>query len=412
MRKCPRSLLQIEAVMSFFSTLRQHLPPIIFLLALLSAFPPLATDMYLPALPQLQQEWGVSFAKVNLTLVAFFISYCCFLLIHGPLSDRFGRKPPLIAGITVFIAASVLCAMAPSVEVMVAGRFLQGAGASASSAVVFATSKDRFNGPMRQKVFVQIGAIVAAAPMLAPVLGGWLLKFFSWQWIFILQAMLGCIALVGVYHMRETLPEKSAAGFRAVFMGYLRLLGNQGYLRQLMLFSLIGMPLFAFIGGSADLYMNDMGFSAQQYGYLFAFNSSAFILAPLAFSRASRRFSVRLLIPLAFCGMLAGALVLLVPVLPTPWHLAVPMLWITFCFSFCRPAGNNLILEEVSTDAGSASSLMVFFYFVTGAAGIWIFSLAWIDKQQVLAIMTLVVATVALLLWFLHAFLPAPRRGS
>ena len=395
--------------MSLHKTLRQRFPPIILLLSLLSAFPPLATDMYLPALPQLQEEWGVSFAQVNLSLVAFFLSYCCFLLIHGPLSDRFGRKPPLFAGISIFVVASLLCAAASSVEMMIAGRFLQGAGASASSAVVFATSKDRFSGTVRQKVFVQIGAIVATAPMLAPVLGGWLLKFLSWHWIFVLQALLGSIALVGVYHMRETLPEKSTAGLFSVFLGYVRLLMNQGYVRQLLLFSLIGMPLFAFIGGSADLYMNAMGYSAQQYGYFFAFNSAAFILAPLTFSRVSRHYSVRLLIPLAFCGMLAGGLALLLPILPVPWRLALPMLWTTFCFSFCRPAGNNLILEEVSTDVGSASSLMVFFYFVFGAAGIWIFSYNWQDKQLVLAMMTLAVSSLALCLWFLHAILPAPR---
>ncbi|NLZ16218.1 MAG: multidrug effflux MFS transporter [Desulfobulbaceae bacterium] len=394
--------------MKSFAGLRRRFPPIILLLSLLSAFPPLATDMYLPALPQLQHEWGVSFARVNLTLVAFFISYCCFLLIHGPLSDRFGRKPPLTVGITVFIAASVLCAMSVNVETMALGRFLQGAGSSAASAVVFATSKDRFSGIMRQKVFVQIGAIVATAPLLAPMLGGWILKFLTWHWIFVLQAGLGCLALVGVYFMRETLPGKSTAGLLSVFIGYARLLTNQGYVRQLLLFSLIGMPLFAFIGGSADLYMNIMGYSAQGYSYFFAFNSMAFILAPLTFSRVSRHHSVRLLIPLAFCGMLMGGLALLLPILPLPWRLALPMLWTTFCFSFCRPAGNNLILEEVSTDVGSASSLMVFFYFVVGASGIWIFSHDWQDKQQVLALMVLLVATVALFLWFLHAILPGP----
>lgn len=381
----------------------------ILLLALLSAFPPLATDMYLPALPQLQREWGVPFARVNLSLVIFFLSYCCFLLIHGPLSDRFGRKPPLRCGIGLFVAASLLCAAARNVELMTIGRFLQGAGASAASAMVFAIAKDRFAGPLRQRVFVQIGTIVATAPMLAPVLGGWILAFFSWRWIFVLQACLGCLALIGVHAMPETLPQKSTDGLRAAFMGYARLFGNHGYLRQLSLFSLIGMPIFAFIGTSADLYMNGMGFSAQQYGYLFAFNASAFILAPLSFSWVSRYHSVRRLIPLAFLGMLAGGLGLLLQVLPLPWNLALPMLWTTFCFSFCRPAGNNLILEEVQSDAGSASSLMVFFYFVAGIAGIWIFSLDWQDKQRVLALMTMIVALAALLLWFAQTLFSATR---
>lgn len=391
----------------------RNLPPIILLLALLSAFPPLSTDMYLPALPQLQREWGVPFARVNLSLVIFFLSYCCFLLVHGPLSDRFGRKPPLRVGIALFVAASLLCATAQGVEVMILGRFLQGAGASAASAMVFAIAKDRFSGPLRQRVFVQIGAIVAAAPMLAPVLGGWVLRFFSWRWIFVLQVLLGCIALVGVHAMRETLAQKSGAGLRAACMGYVRLFGNHGYLRQLLLFSLIGMPIFAFIGTSADLYMNDMGFNAQQYGYLFAFNASAFIAAPLVFSWISRHHSVHLLIPLAFAGMLAGGLALLANPLPAPWNLALPMLGTTFCFSFCRPAGNNLILEEVQHDAGSASSLMVFFYFVIGTLGIWFFSMDWENKRRVLALMIIAVAGIALVLWFVHARLPlAPSRGK
>jgi DHA1 family bicyclomycin/chloramphenicol resistance-like MFS transporter len=137
----------------------------LLLLALLSAFPPLSTDMYLAAIPQLQRDWDESLVMVNFTLVGFFAAYCCCLLLYGPLSDRYGRKPPLLTGISVYILASLLCAVSTGVEMMIAARILQGAGAAAASSIVFAMSKDLYRGKERQKVFVHIGMIVAAAPV-------------------------------------------------------------------------------------------------------------------------------------------------------------------------------------------------------------------------------------------------------
>ena len=164
---------------------------IIGLLALLSAFPPLSTDMYLAAIPLLVEQWHAPLAMVNLTLVCFFVTYCGFLLIYGPLSDRYGRRPPLLVGISSICVASLFCAMANSVELMILARTLQGAGAASASAIALAISKDRFTGQIRQRVFIQIGIIVAAAPMLAPVIGGWIIELSSWRLVFVVQALMG-----------------------------------------------------------------------------------------------------------------------------------------------------------------------------------------------------------------------------
>ena len=116
--------------------------PIFFLLVLLSAFPPLATDMYLPTLPLLQQRWQQPLSIVNLTLVGFFFSYCFFLLIYGPISDRFGRKPPLVAGIALFVVASLMCALSGNVTTLIISRVLQGTGAAAAATLCMAITKD------------------------------------------------------------------------------------------------------------------------------------------------------------------------------------------------------------------------------------------------------------------------------
>ena len=390
-RRVPRPSLAQE--------IRSRFPPIILLLALLSAFPPLATDMYLPALPLLQREWQAPLVAINMTLVAFFMTYCGFLLVYGPLSDRYGRRPPLLVGVGFFILSCFVCAVSRSAGMMILGRILQGAGAAAASAIVFAICKDRFAGPQRQKVFIQIGVIVATAPMIAPILGGWIIKLLSWRWIFVLQALLGSIALVGVFLMTESLRQETQPRFREVAASYLRLFHNRRYISLLLTFTFTCVPIFAFIGGSSDIYISRFGFDERQFGYFFGFNSLAFVLAPLTFSRLARHYTTTQLMPFAFTGMLAFSLLLLCPWIPQPWRLTVPMFLLTFSFSFCRPAGNNLILEQVDRDSGSASSLMVFSYFMTGALSMWFFSFDWPDKIVALGWMGVVSVAATLVLW-------------
>ena len=385
--------------MGLVDEIRERFPPIILLLALLSAFPPLATDMYLPALPLLQREWQAPLVAINLTLVTFFMTYCCFLLIYGPLSDRYGRKPPLLVGVGVFILSCLVCSFSQSPTMLICGRILQGAGAAAASAIVFAISKDRFTGPQRQRVFIQIGVIVATAPMIAPILGGWIITLFSWRWIFLLQAILGTIAFFGVLRMDESLRPETPPSFIEVASSYLRLLRNKRYIVLLLTLSCTCVPVFAFIGGSPDLYITRLGFDERQFGYFFGFNALAFVLAPLAFSRVVRHFPITRLMPFAFTGMLLSSLLLLCPWIPDPWRLTLPMFCLTFSFSFCRPAGNNLILEQVDRDTGAASSLMVFFYFMIGALAMWFFSFEWDDKIVMLGRMGVVSVTCTLLLW-------------
>ncbi|HET8687699.1 MAG TPA: MFS transporter, partial [Methanosarcina sp.] len=189
--------------------LRDNLKGTVPLLALLTAFPALSTDMILPAIPSLARTWNQPLSVINLTLVCFFVTYGFFLLFYGPISDRFGRRRPLLFGLSVYIVASLLCALASGASMLIFSRMLQAAGAAASSSLSMAMTRDIFSGPERERVLAYTAVIMAIAPMLAPVIGGWILVDFSWPWIFVIQAFMGGIGMLGVFRFPETLSSVS-----------------------------------------------------------------------------------------------------------------------------------------------------------------------------------------------------------
>lgn len=372
---------------------------LIALLALLAAFPPLSTDMYLAAIPILVTTWHEPLAVVNLSLVGFFVTYCIFLLVYGPLSDRWGRRRPLLVGLGVYVVASLGCSLAANVEQIIIARLIQGAGAASASAIAFAICKDLFSGSLRQRVFLQLGVIVAAAPMVAPVFGGWVIASFSWRWIFVIQAVLGLVAALGVGRMKEPLQSFADTGLAHAFAGYLRLVANPAYILLTAAFAILGIPFFAFIAVSSDIYIRQLGYSEQQFGYFFAFNSMAFMLAPLLFGRVARRFPLARLLPLSYIGIIVASCLLLIESLPQPWRLVGPIWLLTFSFAFGRPPGNNLILEQVEQDVGAASSLMVFLFFLVGAGAMWFISLGWADTLGLLGWLGIGSASLTLAAW-------------
>ncbi|WP_020674813.1 multidrug effflux MFS transporter [Geopsychrobacter electrodiphilus] len=377
------------------------------LLVLLSAFPPLSTDMYLPAIPLLQKDWHQPLSVVNLTLIGFFISYCVFLLIYGPLSDRFGRKPPLLVGITLFIFASLLCALSGNVTSLILSRVLQAAGAAAAATLSLAMTKDIYVSEERVRILAWMGVIMALAPAIAPIIGGWLLVWFSWHWIFVFQASVATIALIGVFRMQETLHEKSPSGALETVKIYLSLFQNRRYLAYALMVSLTVMPLFAFIAGSADIYITRFGLSEQIFGYLFAINALGFMAGSFLCTRLLHRLTSGRVMTLGFIGILLGGILMLLKLFPAPWSLTVPMTLVTFSLGLSRPPSNNLVLEQVSRNAGAASSLLVFLYFGMGAVSMWVISNDWTDKIQIIGILSTAVGVTALSLWSFLAHRPS-----
>ncbi len=260
---------------------------------------------------------------------------------------------------------------------------------------------DIFKG--HERALAYMGVIMALAPMLAPVFGGWVLTWFSWRWVFVIQAAIAVIGWIGVLRMPETLKTPSANSVRETAGIYFELLANRRYLGFALMMSIIVLPHFAFIGGSADIYITRFGLSEQVFGYFFALNAMALMAGSFACMRLLGRLGSQKLLTIGFVGILAGSAAMLTRWLPGPWGLALPMVVISFSFGLSRPPSNNLVLEQVDRHAGAASSLLIFIYFLLGAFAMWFIALDWADKVRTIGLLGAISGGAMLALWLLFA---------
>ncbi len=378
----------------------------VLLLALLTAFPPLATDMYLPAIPHLMDLWGRPLSVINLTLVLFFVTYCISLLFYGPLSDRFGRKPPLISGLILFIVASLFCAFATSIWMLIVARVVQGMGAGAASSISLAMARDRFESGAREKVLSQVSVIMALAPMISPTIGSLILDVLSWPWIFIAQGLMGGVALIGVLATSESHAGESGENFMALLQKYKEAFCNPRFMGVVFCNAVISLPLFAFIAGSSSIYISRFGLSENMFGLFFGANAMCFMAGSMTCMRFGKKLGTLPMISFGYAGLMFGGILMLMNTFSGPWQFAIPMGCTTFCLGLSRPPSNNLALEQVTKDAGTASSIMVFSYFMCGAISMAVVSLGWADKVVYIGGLSLVSGIAAFGFWsFLKKYL-------
>ncbi|MEN8198705.1 MAG: multidrug effflux MFS transporter [Thermodesulfobacteriota bacterium] len=385
----------------------------VLLLALLTAFPPLATDMYLPAIPFLVEDWNSPLSIVNLTLVLFFVTYCFSLLIYGPLSDRFGRKPPLISGLILFILASLLCAFSRDIWMLIGARVLQGMGAGAASSISLAMARDRLESGVRERVLSQVSVIMALAPMISPMIGSIILEYSSWPWIFISQGVMGGVALLGVIMTPESHGGKEAEAPSLHLQRYIQVLGNYRLMGVIACNAVIALPLFAFIAGSSSIYISRFQMSETIFAVFFGANACCFMAGSITCMRFGRKIGTLRMITAGYGGIFLGGLLMLSGIFPGPWQFALPMGLITFSLGLSRPPSNNLALEQVTENAGTASSTMVFSYFICGALAMLAVSFDWADKIAFTAILAACSGLFSSLLWLAlknHLWLTAVKK--
>jgi DHA1 family bicyclomycin/chloramphenicol resistance-like MFS transporter len=366
------------------------------LIILLAAFPPLSTDMYLPAIPTLCTIWGITLAQANLSLVVFFVSFSAFLLLHGPLADRFGRRPVLIGGVSLYIAGSLSCAGADSITFLVLSRIIQACGAAAGSAMALALTKDLYRGNEQKKILAYIGVLIPLCPMVAPSIGALILQYASWRSIFLAQAILTLPALYGAFRLKEpmTTEHSGTGGVSAAIRRYGRLARNGAYMVYTLAFSVMGFSFFAFLGGSSDIYIRSFGMTEQIYSLYFGFNALALTLGSLLCARVLVNFESRRILFITLVGMFFSTGTLLFLGKATPTNFALSMFAYSLFLGMSRPISNHLILKQVRQDTGTASSLLTFFNFLCAAVAMELISPDWSSKPMVIGVMGLVGSTI------------------
>ncbi|MFT5488622.1 MAG: DHA1 family bicyclomycin/chloramphenicol resistance-like MFS transporter, partial [Alphaproteobacteria bacterium] len=247
----------------------------IICLGLVAALAPLSIDMYLPSFPAIGKEFGASAAQIQLTLSGYMIGFTLGQLGYGPLSDRFGRKYVLLSGISIYVVMTLLCATANDTETLTIYRFFQAIGGGAGTVLSRAIIRDRYDGTQMAKVMSLMLTIILFAPMIAPVIGGYVLIWFGWRAIFWTLAVCGVLAIcVVLFGIKESLPpeRRSKPGFRPLLRGYAAVLTHREAIGYILTGGITFGALFAFLSGAPFVFIEFYGVAPQHLGYIFTLN--------------------------------------------------------------------------------------------------------------------------------------------
>ena len=371
------------------------------LLTLISAFPPLSTDLYLPALPRMQAYLNTSQSQVNLTLSMFFVFYAVGLLFWGPLSEKYGRKPILLIGMVLYIISSIMCGFSQHAEPLIAGRSLQAIGGSAATAVSTAMVKDLYSGRKREKVMALVMSMVIIAPIVAPVMGALLLTYVSWEVIFFVLAGIGAIAFFAGTLMEETIENRYAGSVWRSWGRLAVVLKNPNFSTLLAIFSTISMFIMTFLAASSFIYINGFGLNEREFSYFLAINAVFAMIGPMLYVRLSRHFKSQAIISAGFpifilCGIAVSTIGHV-----SPWAFALSAALATLIVDGMRVPGINLMLEQQQNDSGSASALINFFGMLMGSLGMHLVSLHPDDLILSLGCIQIAIGLTSGVLWFL-----------
>ncbi len=352
--------------------------PNILLLVALTAFGPVSTDLYLPSLPDMTRVFATDVSRVQLTLSAFIAGFAVAQLILGPLSDRYGRRPVLLAGIGFYLAASVFCLFAPSIGMLILGRFLQALGGCAGPVLARAIVRDSYPRHEAARVLSTMASIMALAPAIGPFIGGALQAGFGWRANFVVFVLFGAGLLAAAWRLLEETnrhPDSRASHPLLMLENYAALLANRRFLGYTLTLSLAFAWMFSFISGSSFVLIGSLGVKPQYFGFCFIAVVAGYMSGSFTAARLSARIGIERMIGfgvlLGICGgaVLAGLAWAGVATVPA---VVAPVSVMFFAAGLTLPNSTAAALAPHASIAGSASALLGFVQMAAGALAGWL----------------------------------------
>lgn len=335
----------------------------VLLLGALTALGPFTIDLYLPAFPLLERDFATTSAAIQLTLTGTMIGFALGQLVVGPLSDKVGRRRPLLIVTGLHVLASVAAALAPSLELLGAARVLMGMGAAAGGVVAMAMVRDLFGGRRLVVMLSRLALVTGVAPVIAPLIGSALLSVFPWRGLFIVLASYGVIMLLcAIFALPETRPaaDRVAHETVSVWHRYRVVLTDRVFLGVLLIAAMTFSGLFSYLSSSSFLFQQTYGFSQLQYGALFATNSIGLVIGNQIAARLAARFGPQWVLAFSTAVLLlAGAAIVVCDQLELGvWGIMVPLFVFMSMCGFTFPCGQVLALDRHPEAAGTAASIL------------------------------------------------------
>src|SRR3954452_21358221 len=268
-------------------------PPAV-VLSLLTVFGPISMDLYLPVLPALTTDLGSATSTAQLTVTTCLFGLGAGQLLAGPLSDRFGRRRPLLIGVVAYVATPVLCAASPTVETLVAARFVQGLAGGVGIVIAQAAGRDLYSGGRLLRYYGRLTVLGGLAAIVGPVIGGQLARVTDWRGVFVFLAAVGALILGAcLLVFRETLPEQArvAGGLAQPGRDMRRLLADRVFVGAVLVTGFVNAALFAYLSGATFVLQGVYGLSPQGYSFAFGLNSAGFMVFGFLAGRTSERWS-------------------------------------------------------------------------------------------------------------------------
>lgn len=391
-----------------------------FLLGGLTATPPLAMDMYLPSLPEVTDSLHAPAATVQLTLTACLLGMALGQLVVGPMSDRWGRRRPLLAGLAVYVVATALCAFAPTVEFLVAFRLLQGLAGAAGIVIARAVARDLYDGLAMARFFSTLMLISGAAPIIAPLIGGQVLRVTDWRGVFVVLTAVGLL-LGGVVWAKlpETLPpaERHSGGVSEALHSMRRLLADLPFTGFMLAGGFASAALFAYISASPFVIQEIYGASPQTFSLLFGLNSVGLVIVGQINGKVLvGRVGLEKVLGAGLLVVIAAATALLLMSTgvfgePGLVPVAAALFVLMSAMGITLPNTQSLALMRTERAAGSASALLGASFFLIGAIASPLVGIAGEDTAVPMAVVQLAAGLVALTC-FMGMCRPWNRRAS